>query len=76
MLQDSNQIIKNNAAMVLSTSLLSVPKRKHQQDLARVISDLAFPRFAAAIQSQPDPKLFPVHPVSSLGILCYRDPAV
>ena len=62
--------------MVLSTSLLSLPKHKHQQDLARIIPYLVFPHFAAAIQSQPDPKLFPVHPVFSLGILYYHDPAV
>lgn len=62
--------------MVLSTSLLSLPIYKNQQDLARKIAYPAFPHFAAAIQSQPDPKLFPVHPVFSLGILYYHDPAV
>lgn len=62
--------------MVLSTSVLSLPEHKQQQDLARVIPYLVFPHFAAAIQSQPDPKLFPVHPVFSLGILYYHDPAV
>lgn len=62
--------------MVLSTSLLSLPKHKYQQDLARMLPHLAFPHFAAAIQSQPDPKLFPVHPVFSLDILYYHDPAV
>lgn len=62
--------------MVPSTSLLSIPKQKYQQDLARIIPYLVFPHFAAAIQSQPDPKLFPVHPVFSSGILYYHDPAV
>lgn len=62
--------------MVLSTSLLNILKEKYKQDLIRKIPYLVFPHFAAAIQSQPDPKLFPVHPVFSLGILYYHDPAV
>lgn len=62
--------------MVLSTSLLSILKQKYQQDLGRKIPYLVFPHFAVAIQSQPDPKLFPVHQVFSLGILYYHDPAV
>lgn len=62
--------------MALSTTLLSHPKHKHQQDLARIIPYLVFPHFDAVTQSQPDPKLSPAHPVFSLDILYYRDPAV
>lgn len=62
--------------MVLSAGLLSLAKHKDQEDFARIILYLEFPHFAAAVQSQPDPKLSPVHPVFSLGILYYRDPAV
>lgn len=62
--------------MMLSTTLLSYPKHKHQQDLATIIPYPVFLHFDAAIQFQPDPKLSPVHPVFSLGILYYHDPAV
>lgn len=57
-----------------SRNLFCLPNHKHQQDLGRIIPYLVFPHFAAAIQSQPDPKLFPVRPVFSLDILYYHDP--
>lgn len=62
--------------MVLSAGLLSLAKHKDQEDLGRIVPYLVFPHFAAAIQSQPDPKPSPVHPVFSSGILYYHDPAV